>query len=417
VTLAADPGFSDGPNGSILTSGAAWLRDVHCLPGKQLPPMSTPARVVSLLLALPALVAAGTAGLLAAGTASAATPPVPLGTVSSYAVLAGSTVTNTGPTVVSGDLGLSPGTSVTGFPPGTLVNGAMHVTDAAAAQAQLDTTTAYNTAAGLTPTGNVTADLGGQHLAPGVYAGPTLSLTGTLTLDAAGDPDAVFVFQAGSTLITATTSVVALTGGASACNVFWQVGSSATLGVSSVFTGTLAALTAVTAQTGAAVSGRLLARNAAVTLDANTITRPVCAAAVVTPSASPSASPSATPSASPSATPSASPSASPSSSATTSASPRPPATSGPTAVASALPTRSTVAASPTPATVLTRAGSAVPPVATTPQVPTPAAPTPSLPRTGVPTGAGAAGGLAFIVLGALAFCAGRRPSRGAHRRT
>lgn len=240
-----------------------------------------PARITGRLL-----VALGVAvTLIGAGSATpadAAAAPVGLGTAETFAVLAGSTVTNTGPSVISGDVGVSPGTAITGFPPATVTNGAIHVADAVAAQAQLDAATAYDDAAGRSPTASVTADLGGQTLVSGVYSGPTLGLTGTVILDAQGDPDAVFIFQAGSTLITETTSVVALANGAQACNVFWQIGSSATLGSSSTFVGTLLALTSVTANTGAAVSGRLLARNAAVTVDSNTITRPACAVAPTT---------------------------------------------------------------------------------------------------------------------------------------
>ena len=148
-------------------------------------------------------------------------------------------------------------------------------------------TIAYNDAAGRSPTTNVAADLAGQTLVSGVYRSPTLGLTGTLTLDAQGDPDAVFIFQAGSTLITASASRVALIGGAQACNVFWQVGSSATLGTASEFKGTILALTSVTANTSASVEGRLLARNGAVTLDSNTVTRPTCATQVTTTTTTP----------------------------------------------------------------------------------------------------------------------------------
>ncbi len=211
--------------------------------------------------------------------AGAAQAPVGLGTATSFAVLAGTTVTNTGPSTISGDLGVSPGTAVTGFPPGTVSNGTVHAADAVAAQAQADLTTAYNDAAGRTPFTTVSADLGGQTLVSGVYRGGALGLTGTLTLNAQGDPNAVFIFQAGSTLITASSSRVAVINGAQACNVFWQVGSSATLGTNSVFVGTVLALTSVTAATGASVAGRLLARNGAVTLDSNTVTRSTCAAA------------------------------------------------------------------------------------------------------------------------------------------
>jgi hypothetical protein len=226
--------------------------------------------------------------LALAGSARAATA-VPLGTADPVAVLAGSTVTNTGPTVVTGDLGLSPGTSVTGFPPGT-VNGTQHITDPVAAQAQTDLTTAYNNAAAQAPTATVSADLGGQTLTPGVYtSASSLGLTGALTLDAQGNPNAVFIFQAGSTLTTASASSVNLVNGAQACNVFWQVGSSATLGTASTFRGTILALTSITATTSATVDGRLLARNAAVTLDTNTITRSQCASATPTPTPTPAA--------------------------------------------------------------------------------------------------------------------------------
>ena len=226
----------------------------------------------------------GLSVFVAANVVSAAEAPVGLGTADSFAVLAGSTVTNTGPTVVNGNLGVSPGTAVTGFPPG-LVNGTIHAADASASQAQSDLTIAYDDAAGRAP--NTTfggpTDLGGMTLPPGVYTSPTsFGITGTVTLDAQGDPSAVFIFQAGSTLITATNSHVALVNGAQACNVFWQVGSSATLQVGSTFVGTILALTSITANTNAVIEGRLLARNGATTLDSNTITTPQCAAAPTT---------------------------------------------------------------------------------------------------------------------------------------
>nr|WP_086811480.1 ice-binding family protein [Streptomyces murinus] len=209
--------------------------------------------------------------------ANALATPVPLGTADSFAVLAGSAVTNTGPSVITGDLGVSPGTAISGFPPG-LVNGAQHSADAVAAQAQTDLVTAFNDAAGQATDGALPADAGGLTLVPGVYtASSTLGLTGTLTLDAQGDPNAVWVFQVGSGLTTASSSQVLLTNGASPCNVFWQVGSSATLGTDSTFVGNILALTSISATTGATIDGRALARNGAVTLDTNTITRPQCA--------------------------------------------------------------------------------------------------------------------------------------------
>jgi hypothetical protein len=215
--------------------------------------------------------------LALASSATAAQPPVGLGTAGSFAVLAGSTVTNTGPSVVNGDLGVSPGTAVTGFPPGT-VNGTIHAADAVAGQAQTDTTTAYNDAAGRTPAVSVSGDLGGSMLTPGVYkASSSLGLTGDVTLDAQGDPSAVFIFQVGSTLTTASSSRVVLANGANACNVYWQIGSSATLGTNSTFNGTILALTSITLNTGANVDGAALARNGAVTLDDNVITRGNCA--------------------------------------------------------------------------------------------------------------------------------------------
>jgi hypothetical protein len=224
---------------------------------------------------------------------------VVLGTAADFAVLAGTTVTNTGPTVVNGDLGVSPGSAVTGFPPG-VVNGTIHAADATAAQAQLDLTAAYNDAASRTPTGPLPAAIGGLTFTPGVYNAPAaVGLTGTVTLDAQGDPNAVFIFQIGSALTTASGSVVNLINGAQACNVFWQVGSSATLGTGSTFAGNILALTSITVTTGTTVDGRTLARNGAVTLDTNTITRP--AACAVAPTVSPTASPTVSPTAIPTA--------------------------------------------------------------------------------------------------------------------
>jgi len=226
--------------------------------------------------------------------ASAAQPPVGLGTALSFAVLAGQGVTNTGPSVVNGDLGTYPNAAVTGFPPG-LVNGTIHAADAVALQAETDLTTAYNDAAGRTPVTTIATELGGRSLGPGVYnsSSGTFQITGTLTLDAQGNPNRVFIFQTASTLITASSSTVSLLGGAQACNIFWQVGSSATLGTTSTFRGNILALTSIQVQTGATVEGRALARNASVTLDNNVFTLPNCAAPTptTTPTTSPTASP------------------------------------------------------------------------------------------------------------------------------
>lgn len=207
--------------------------------------------------------------------------PVDLLTADTYGVLAGSTVTNvpTSPTVITGDLGLDPGSAVTGFPLG-VVTGFTNVNNAAAIQAKADLVTAYNDAAGRTTDFLLAPDIGGSTLPPGVYTTDgtpaSLGITGTVTLDAAGDPNAVWIFQIESTLITAPGAVVALINGAQACNVFWQVGSSATLDTTTDFAGSILALASITANTGATVDGRLLARNAAVTLDDNQITVPSC---------------------------------------------------------------------------------------------------------------------------------------------
>ena len=226
---------------------------------------------------LTSLVAVSAAALLvvSAGSAQAATS-VPLGTAGSFVVLAGAGITNTGPTTLNGDLGTFPTTSISG--PGSLtVTGTNHGGDAVTQGAKSDLVTAYNNAAGQGPTTPIAADLAGQTLTPGVYnSASSVGLSGALTLDAGGDPNAVFVFQAGSTLTTASGSIVNLVNGAQSCNVYWQVGSSATLGTGSAFRGSILALTSITLTTAATVEGRVLARNGAVTLDSNTVSSPEC---------------------------------------------------------------------------------------------------------------------------------------------
>jgi Ice-binding-like len=234
----------------------------------------------SFRLAAIAFLGVATAALLigAAGSAGAATAataaPVPLGTAAHFGVLAAATVTNTGPTTIKGDLGLSPGTAVTGFPPGQ-VTGTEYTADSVALQAQNDLTTAYTDAAAQPVTATIPTELGGTTETPGVYnsAAGTFGITGTLTLNGQGNPSAVFVFQAASTLITASASNVKLENGAKAANVFWVVGSSATLGTYSTFRGNIMALASITVTTGVTIQGRALARTAAVTLDTDTITK------------------------------------------------------------------------------------------------------------------------------------------------
>lgn len=209
-----------------------------------------------------------------------------LGSAQGFAVLGGSAVTNTGPTVLTGSLGVSPGSAITGFPPGLVTGGAIHAGDAVAQQARADVIAAYNLLAALAPTTVLTGtDLGGLTLTPGVYSfSSSAFLTGTLTLDALGDPDARFVFQTGSTLITATDSSVVTINAADPCDVYWQVGSSATLGTGTDFLGNILALTSITLTTDATLlDGRALAINGAVTLDSNLITAACIPAPASTP--------------------------------------------------------------------------------------------------------------------------------------
>jgi hypothetical protein len=235
--------------------------------------MSKPIRLIAVLLMCAVILPTAGSPFLSASAAPLATAPN-LGTAASYSVLAGSAVTNTGASSVTGDLGVWPGTAITGFPPGiVLAPGTTHAGDAVAQQAQSDITTAYNNLAGQPCNTNLTGqDLGGMTLAPAVYCFNTSAqLTGDLVLDAQGNADAVWVFQMGSTLTTASNASVTVINGGTSCNAFWQVGSSATLGTSTGFAGKILALASITMNTGATMSGSALARNGAVTMDTNTI--------------------------------------------------------------------------------------------------------------------------------------------------
>jgi hypothetical protein len=208
--------------------------------------------------------------------------PIPLGAACSFGILGATpVVSNVGPTNVTGDVGIWPALSITGFPPGTLT-GAKHAGDSIAMTAQGDLTTAYNLAAGK-PGAAITADIGGQTLPSGVYkATTTLGITGILTLDGGGDPNSSWIFQVGSALTTAAGGVgtpasqVKLINGATAHNVFWEMGSAATLGTNSIFAGTLMAQSSITLGTGAVLNGRALARTGAVSLDSNPVNVPPC---------------------------------------------------------------------------------------------------------------------------------------------
>jgi cell division septation protein DedD len=289
-------------------------------------------------------------------SAAAAVAPVGLGTAGSFGVLAGSTVTNTGPSIINGDLGVSPGSAVTGFPPG-LVNGTVHTADGVAAGAQADLTTAYNDAAGRKPATHVGGFIGaGQTLGPGVYkAASSLDVGGALTLDAHGDPNAVFIFQAASTLVTDSSTTIVLAGGAQACDIFWQVGSSATLGTGSSFQGSILALTSISVMTGDTITGRALARNGAVTLDDDIITVPTCVTAPPT-TAPPTTAPPTT---------------------------APPTTAPPT-------TAPPTTAPPTTAPPTTPPPTTAPPTTAPPTTPPPTTPRPSPTPTPTPTGPGPA---------------------------
>ena len=229
---------------------------------------SRPALLVTVALAAAVL-------LPVQGAQAAAGVAVNLGSAAPFAVLGGTTVTNAGNTLVDGDLGVSPGTDVTIT--ADMVTGTIHAGNSVAAAAKADMTTAYNTALAQSPDAPLEGDLGGRTLAPGLYSfGAAATLGGTLTLDGGGDPNAVFIFQIGSTMTTAANSAVVLTDGAQACRVTWLIGSSATLGAATSFRGDVLADVSITAVAGTTVEGRLLAKSGAVTLDTNTVTATAC---------------------------------------------------------------------------------------------------------------------------------------------
>jgi len=375
----------------VLTP-ATRSRTLRCVTGQQ----PTARHLHTGQLACFAGIVLGVSVFLAAPAAYAAQGPVGLGTAGSFAVLAGSGITNTGPTTITGDVGTFPTPSESGFGSITLI-GTNHDGDAVTQGAKNDLVTAYNDAAGRTPATNVAVELGGSTLFAGVYTSPTLGLTGTLTLDAQHNPNAEFVFQASSTLIAETNSRVVLLNGADPCHVVWQVGSSATFKTGTQFVGDVLAQTSVTAQTGATFQGRLLARNGAVTLDTNTITNSSCQAP--TTSGTPTTS-----------------------SATTTTSPAGASTT-PTAVA--LPTAGTPASTATApphqaapsatsaGTVSALAGSGPRGSAGVPRaIPGAPASRTSLPFTGLNTLGLVATGLALIALGVLTSAAGRRNRTG-----
>ena len=239
-------------------------------------------------------------------TTSAAGPTIRPGTTTGFAVLAGTTVTNTGPTTISGsaggDVGLFPGSSFTGSTTVTM-SGVPHLADAVANTAQTDLVTAFNDISAPTATIRATPELASQIVTPGTYAttAGTFANSGNLVLDAQGDASAVFIFQAASTLITSAGSNMTLANGAQACNVYWKVGSSATLGTNSTFIGKIMALTSITAESGASIQGQLLARTGAVNLNANVISNTSCV--TPTPTPTPVVTPTPTPTPTPVVTP------------------------------------------------------------------------------------------------------------------
>ena len=243
----------------------------------------TPSRARA-ALSITALVAASALVLVPSSAQAALGTPVPLGAGSTFAVLAGAGVTNTGATTLTGDIGSYATTSITGPGTITMAGGVNRGGDSVTQQAKTDLVTAYNAASAQLPAPLGGVELGGLTLEPGVYdTGGVIELNGTLTLDANGDPNAVFVFQSLSTLEAGAASTIAFIDGATACNVFWRVPTSATILAGSQFAGTILAEVTITFGAGATLQGRALAQTGEVTMINNTITVPTCAAAVVPP--------------------------------------------------------------------------------------------------------------------------------------
>lgn len=271
-TMAQDKLFGDLADGSLATYERLAIGVVEAM-GTITLDNATPGDTITINGVVFTATASGATGnQFNVGTS---TSPSML-SLANVGVLAATTISNTGSSTVQGDVDLSPGTSVTGFPPGTYT-GNLHIADATALQAQNDLTTLY-TAAQALPGGidKSGIDLGTLTLTAGVYKFTTSAqLTGTLVLDGAGNPNSTWTFQIGSTLTTASASAVSLINGAQASNITWAVGSSATIGTTSDFKGNIMAQASITLTTGALVDGRLLARTGAVTLDTNTASLPI----------------------------------------------------------------------------------------------------------------------------------------------
>ena len=279
--VPARPAVTPVPASIVLPAPGGRARPPAVAVTGAVPGRTTPARPVTapatatppVVAAAPPATAPGAAvpPTTAAAPPTAVAPALDLGAGASFAVLAGSGITNTGLTSVSGDLGAFPTPAITGLASLTLT-GSNQAGNSTTQQAKSDVDAAYASLAARPSTGTITGDLGGRTLAPGVYdAASSLGLTGTLTLDGQGDPNAVFVLRAGSTLTTASASQVVLVRGAQACNVFWMVGSSATLGTASTIRGSILAATSITVTTGVTIDGRVLARTGAITLDSDSI--------------------------------------------------------------------------------------------------------------------------------------------------